>query len=341
MKKIILLVVILIVAYFSLRGLFGYHSEEEYQEAIAVPMELDSGTRLPFNVDEGMTARAINQKLVDNELIPNDWAFLWYLDRHDLTSALQAGQYVLKEGMTIPDIADTFLTGRAAEALVVIPEGFRLSQIDARLAAAGLIEPGELMDNRFYHSDYGIFADFPSGVDIEGYLYPDTYYFEVGNTTAKGIIDRLSYQMGTLFNSTLRARAEELGLSLHEVITLASLLERETFSSDEMPIIAGIMLNRLDLGMRLDIDATVQYAISDDGWKQSLTADDLATDSPYNTRKFGGLPPGPICSPSLDAIKAVLYSEDTDYLYYLHDSDGVAHFARTNAEHNANRAKYL
>lgn len=292
--------------------------------------------RIRFIVEKGMSTRAIAAKLEKLQVVPAGWAVEWYVERNEMDGKLQAGDYILRASWSTPRIVEEMLTGRKSEISVTIPEGYRLTQIDNLFAEKGLTKSGEILAQKYLQTDFTL----PKGVDLEGYLFPDTYYFVPEETTAQSIVQRLTDTMSSRITSQMRSDIAKSGYSLHEILTIASLIERESFSDNERPIIAGIIYNRLDAGMTLGIDATIQYAVSD-GWPKSLTYEDLQIDNQYNTRKYAGLPPGPICSPSLSAIEAAIYPAQTDYYYYLHDSAGVAHYARTNAEHNQNRELYL
>lgn len=329
-------------ASFLLTGCGWWHSEEEYQEILRTPISsvmpeiTNPDERIRFIVEKGMSTRAIAAKLEKLQVVPAGWAVEWYVERNEMDGKLQAGDYILRASWSTPRIVEEMLTGRKSEISVTIPEGYRLTQIDNLFAEKGLTKSGEILAQKYLQTDFTL----PKGVDLEGYLFPDTYYFVPEETTAQSIVQRLTDTMSSRITSQMRSDIAKSGYSLHEILTIASLIERESFSDNERPIIAGIIYNRLDAGMTLGIDATIQYAVSD-GWPKSLTYEDLQIDNQYNTRKYAGLPPGPICSPSLSAIEAAIYPAQTDYYYYLHDSAGVAHYARTNAEHNQNRELYL
>ncbi len=171
----------------------------------------------------------------------------------------------------------------------------------------------------------------------EGYLFPDTYLFPK-EASASSIVAKM---VGTYNNKTKNLKNQS-GLTNKDAVILASLIERETKTNEERPMVAGIMLNRLNAGMPLQIDASVQYAVGTaKDWWPILTLDDISTVSPYNTYKNKGLPPAPIANPGLSSLEAAFAPEDSDYWYYIHDPDGVIHYARTLAEHNSNIAKYL
>ncbi len=179
----------------------------------------------------------------------------------------------------------------------------------------------------------------PRGGKVEGYLYSDTYYVDVGNFVPKFFLERLLSTFKDRVVDNYASDIKASNHSLNQIITVASLIEEETRNASERPVVAGIIWKRLDQHMILGIDAAVRYVL--DRGNDPLTSSDLQVDSPYNLRKFQGLPPGPIGSPSLSSIKAALHPEPSPYFYYLHDAKGFIHYAITNDEQNANREKYL
>jgi UPF0755 protein len=178
-----------------------------------------------------------------------------------------------------------------------------------------------------------------------GYMFPDTYLFKV-NSTASEIATKMQSTFNEKYDISLQAKIKAQGLTAEEGVTLASIIQREAGKDSDAPLIASVFLNRLNLGMPLGSDVTIQYALGYDQltktwWKKDLTDQDLSIISPYNTRKVAGLPPGPICNPGLVALKAVAEPATTDNYYFLYDKDGNLHLAKTLAEHNQNKALYL
>lgn len=245
-----------------------------------------------------------------------------------LSGNIQAGSFKLPKNLELPNLAKKLTSGRL-DSWAKILEGWRNEEVAAELSKNYPFEEKDFLD-----------------VAKIGYMYPDTYLFKV-TSTAEEIAQKMRATFEEKFNPDLQQRATAQGLSLDEAVTLASLIERETRNDgDERGVVAGILLKRLREGWKLEVDATVQFALGYDEeektwWKKNLTDKDLQLDSPYNTRKFAGLPPGPICNPSISALEAVANPVETDYYFYLHDNDGKIHYARTLDEHNANKAKYL
>jgi UPF0755 protein len=198
-------------------------------------------------------------------------------------------------------------------------------------------------------TDYqeGVLQGRPAGASLEGYLFPDTYYFDP-HVTSHDIIDRLLRTFDQRFSADLRDAAQKQNLTVHQAVTLASIVEREAQVPDERPLIAAVYLNRLRLGMPLQADPTVQYALAADPqsvakygwWKRDLTLDDLHFKSPFNTYQNPGLPPGPIANPGLASIRAVANPANVKYLYFVAKGDGSHAFAETLDEHNRNVQKY-
>jgi UPF0755 protein len=233
----------------------------------------------------------------------------------------------------------------AREVAVTVIEGWRLEQIgDALATHRGLSSVAADFvalagPNAARAASYDFLAELPAGASLEGYLFPDTYLLRP-DATASEIIDKLLANFAAKLPDNYRADAAAQGLTLHQAITLASLIEREAVVDDERSIIASVILNRLAAGQLLEIDATTQFALGAEGdWWPRLTGLDLrSVDSPYNTYAVAGLPPGPIANPSLASIEAAAHPAQTDYLYYraLCDGSGRHAFAATYEEHIAN-----
>ncbi len=299
-----------------------------------------------FVVSPGDTAAVIGQNLANQGLIIDADLFRNYARFHGLDSQLEAGTYFLNSTQTIPEIALALTDSSLASVTVRILEGWRREEIAAAIDANPLLNfhsadflavtgPGAALPPEFAR-DVGL----PGGASLEGFLYPDTYYLPP-DATATDLRDTLLRTFQERADASIRAAAEARGFTLFEVVTLASIVQREAVHVDEAPLIAGVYLNRYAIGMNLDADPTVQYAIGyrDGTWWPSITADDYRTaQSPYNTYLHGGLPPGPIANPSLAAIRAVVYPAESDYYYFRADCQGSGYhvFAVTFEEHVAN-----
>jgi UPF0755 protein len=249
--------------------------------------------------------------------------------------SIRAGEYSLHSSMSPREVLQMLCRGEVVLHKVTIPEGFTLKQIATLLEKSGVASAQEILAES---RKVGLIEAFGfEGDSLEGYLFPDTYYFARG-LPPEEILKAMVQRFHSVYGPGLKARQAEKGWSLHEVVTMASVVEKETSSRKEMPLIASVLVNRLRIGMPLQCDPTVIYGIEDfDG---NLTREHLLTPNPYNTYVNKGLPPGPICNPGLDALKAVLYPADTAYLYFVSKNDGTHLFSPTLREHNRAVEKY-
>lgn len=253
--------------------------------------------------------------------------FKKYPPKDCLSGNIQAGSFKLSPALSLATLSLKLTNGKI-DSWIKIVEGLRNEEIAQKLEKQFPIKKD----------------DFLKIAEI-GYMFPDTYLFKV-NSTAAEVVEKLRQTFDLRFEESLQEKVKAQGLTVNEAVILASIIERESRDTDERPIIAGILLKRLFEGWRLEVDATIQYALGYDQenktwWKKSLTIEDLAIDSPYNSRKFAGLPPTPIANPGLSSLKAVAQPVESSYYFYLHDSKGEIHFAKTLNEHNSNKVKYL
>jgi UPF0755 protein len=296
-------------------------------------------------VSAGESLRDIAVRLRRLGLIRSSLAFRLYLQSRGLDRDLQAGAFLLRPGMSFAEIAEMLVSPPESEVRVTIPEGYTLEQIDALLAHMNLSQPGDLLACARERCDFSSFEFLPAASPafphgrLEGYVFPDTYYVEISEFVPKFFLERM---LGTFRKRVLEGLAADLEVStqsLHEVVTMASLIERETRAAAERPIVSGILWKRAESGRGLDVDATIRYVLGKA--MGPLTREDLQVDSPYNTRRYSGFPPGPIANPGLESLRAALHPEDSSYWYYLHDSTGRIHYSETNDEHNLNKVQYL
>ncbi|TSC78896.1 MAG: UPF0755 protein [Candidatus Peregrinibacteria bacterium Gr01-1014_25] len=316
-----------------------------WMRAALGPADIHSQAREIVEIPRGFSTEQIADLLEERGVIRSSLAFRLYATWKGLDARLQAGSFVLDPSLTIRELLEALTSGVASEGAVTIPEGFAVADIDALLTSKKLIDVGTLM-RCAQTCDVSSFDFLPSskalaerGGRIEGYLFPDTYFVIREGFTPQAFLDRL---LATFNERVVRDMKREIaasGRSLHQIVTMASLVEEEAASDEERPVIAGILWKRLDNGVVLGVDASVRYILGKS--QNALTAADLDVDSPYNIRKRKGLPPGPIASPGLASIRAALAPEQSEFWYYLHDANGNIHYAGTNEEHNENRAKYL
>jgi len=333
MKKL-LLITLIVLASISL-----------WYKASIRPVDKSSEARLAMKIEAGMSVQDIALMLSDRNIIRSPRAFSLYTKLHEKETALQAGKFVLRPSMSVAELIEVLQDGKAEEMIITIPEGFTVKQIDTLLAEKGVMEEGEIM-SCLVECDFSSFDFLPSGegqVDrggrLEGYLFPETYFVDIEEFVPKFFLERM---MTTFRRRVIEAFPDKFpdpSHSLHQIITMVSLIEEEALTDEERPVVAGIMWKRFDAGRGLGVDATVRYILNKP--TGAITAGDLNTNSPYNTRKFKGLPPGPIASPGEVSIRAALFPEDSEYWYYLHGSDGQIHYAKTNEEHNLNKFEYI
>ncbi len=302
-------------------------------------------TPVKFTVFPGDTAEEIGANLKAYGLITDAELFRQLVKYQGVGQNLQAGEYELAATMSMEEVIAALQRSTLREARVTLREGWRLEQMAEVIAAAGVSTYDELVRvMRAGKYDESVLAAKPTGVSLEGYLYPDTYRLDM-RWPAEQVVQLLVRTMDSRFTGAMRQQASAAGLTVHEALTVASLVEREAVLAAERPIVASVYLNRLRADMALEADATVQYALGYDAaqkrWWPNIQLDQLrTTESPYNTYLRRGLPPGPICSPSLASLQAVLQPAKTDYLFYYAKGDGSHAFARTFDEHLENQRKY-
>jgi UPF0755 protein len=334
------------------------------QDELSLPNSVDD-TPMHFVIEPGTPARQIGSNLQDAGLIADDLLFEAYVRVNGLDDRLEAGTFVLNPSMSLPKIASALLDARASSVTVTVPEGWRREQIVDLLVEKDLFGEGEesIQAARYAEktasgdlsgldpSRYPFLQERPAGTSLEGYLFPDTYEIAAADATAEDLLER---QLNA-FSERVAPRHQEAiaqgatDLDIYGVLTLASIVEREAVVPDERPAIAAVYLNRLANGIKLDADPTVQYAMgyqpdSRQWWKTPVFLEEYSgVDSPYNTYLYAGLPPGPIASPGLASIEAVLFPDEHDYLYFvaLPDGSGGHVFANTFEEHQENVRRYM
>lgn len=315
MRKILVVVIIAIVV-FVIGSLW-------WNNGIAAVDPKDTSSKV-FVIPKGAAVRTIGNELKTAGLIKDPVVFFIYIKQNRLDQGIQAGSYKLSPSMNLPQIMDTIRHG-TVDTWVTIPEGLRSEEIAEILS--------ELIPT--YKPDW-----VPALKEEEGYLFPDTYLIPKDADVSTVI---------SILKGNFSKKISEIGLSmedpeLNEIVILASLIEREALRDDEKPMIASVIYNRLNDGMALDIDATLQYAKGKNAqgkWWSVPTGADRQIDSPYNTYKNPGVPPGPIANPGIEAIRAAKNPSSSQYYFYIHDTKGTVHFSRTLDEHNVNIQKYL
>lgn len=286
------------------------------------------------DIKPGASVGEITAGLAAGGVVRDPWTFraaLWYTGS---SKALKAGEYRFAQPMTALEVVAKIARGDVYVRKITFAEGLNVLDMAKVYEARGF---GPARDFVAAAQNVSLIADLdPQARDLEGYLYPETYALPRTGSAAR-LVRMMVERFRAVVNDDMRRRATEQGLSLHQVVTLASIVEKETGKADERPAVAAVYRNRMKIGMPMQADPTVVYALEKRGhYDGNIHHDDLALDSPYNTYKYAGLPPGPIASPGKPSIEAVLAPADVPYLYFVSRNDGSHVFSRTLAEHNRN-----
>ena len=295
--------------------------------------DLADGRTCVITVENGMTAADIANMLHKEKLIKRPESFRLEARFMGLEGKLQAGKYEIEAGKSNSEIIDILARGQVKTVSFTVPEGYTVNKIAAKLAAEGLGDAEKFKEAARNYTPYKYMETNNPDViyKAEGFIYPSTYLFTDG-MTEKDMLATMVKEFNTQINhEKIGDAAEKADMQLRDIVTIASMVELEAVFKEEQPRIAGVFLRRLQIYMPIQSDTTIQYILG--AQKEEITFADTEIQNPYNTYVNAGLPPGPIGSPSLDAIKAVLNPEQTDYLYFVADKDGHHRFTRTYAEH--------
>jgi UPF0755 protein len=289
-------------------------------------------------IEPGSSVAAIGRRLVAAGVVRDVRTFRWAVWRSGTARRLQAGEYRFDRAKSAHEVADTLASGEIALWPITFPEGLSIAAMGAVFERSGFGTASSFLEAA-QAADLVRDLD-PEASDLEGYLFPDTYALPRGTTPARMVTLMLA-RFRDAFDPALRADAARLGLRLRQVVTLASLIEKETAVREERPLVSAVLHNRLRIGMRLQCDPTIIYALERAGrFQGNLRRDDLDLDSPYNTYRYAGLPPGPIAAPGRAALEAAVRPAASDILYFVSRNDGSHVFATTLAAHNANVRRY-
>ncbi|MEA2098023.1 MAG: endolytic transglycosylase MltG [Patescibacteria group bacterium] len=340
-KKLFLAFIIFVFALvFIVVGSYFY-----IQNVIENPYNIEDSEKREFIIQNGESVEQIAVNLERDGLIVGKDFFKICVWEKKIASDLQAGSYELSPSMTIMRITDLFIGGKIKgnEIWVTIPEGFSSEEIDERLAESGLINKEEFInfDNNIpqdFLNKYEFLEDARDGESLQGYYFPDTYKY-YSDSSIEEIASKMLNNFDLKLTDDLRAEIKSQNRTIFEVIILASIIEKEVGDSKDMKNVSSVFLNRLEIGQALESDATINY-VTKTGRARS-TYEDLEIESPYNTYKYTGFTPTPISNPGLEAIKAAISPEKTDYFYFLTKEDGGAIFSKTYQEHLKNKYKYL
>jgi UPF0755 protein len=315
-------------------GALGYRALELARE----PYRGFDEDEVFYTVARGASGAQVASELEGLGVIRDRRLFVAALRLRDETGSIQAGEYRFSEPASTLSVLDRLVAGDIYTFSVTVPEGLTLVETAEHLSGQGIADRDALVGA--FSDERQIEAFDPDATNLEGYLFPTTYQF-TRDPAPSEVARTMVTQFRTLFDDARRARSEELGLTPREVVTLASVIEKETGAAEERPLIGSVFWNRLKRGMPLGSDPTIIYALKLEGrFDGNLRRVDLAIDSPYNTYRFAGLPPGPIASPGEAAIDAVLYPAESSYLYFVSKNDGTHHFSKTLREHSAAVRKY-
>lgn len=293
----------------------------------------DAGENIYMVVKPGTTASEISDRLMQLGVIDSRLRFWWLMKLQGDASKFKTGTYAFTPHMDEQAVLDKLVAGETTVVKFTIPEGFGIKEIAKRLADEGLVDEQEFLAEAKDFAPYDYMKKRPNvRYAAEGYLFPDTYVIH-SDVSAEGIMKMMAEDFDTRLTPALRQQAAAKGLSIHDLITLASLVEKEARYDEDRPIIAQVFFKRLQMGMPLQSDTTLQYLMA--GPKEDVSIEDTKIDSPYNTYQHEGLPPGPIASPGMKSILAVLNPANTDYLYFVADRQGHNHYSQTYDEHLA------
>ncbi len=304
---------------------FGYYA--------VTPKDREGQARV-FVVRHGASLKQVALELQEKGFINNRYLFMLWGKLLGYSKKIKSGEYRISSAMPPVNILAVLAKGAIITHTVTIPEGYTMRQIAKLLDQKGIVPAQEFLrvcNDPKVVASYGI-----KGKSLEGYLYPDSYQFSRG-LSAKKVVDVMLHRFKEMVASYMD-RIKEKGMTLHEVVTLASIVEKETGLSRERPLIASVFLNRLKRGMRLESDPTVIYGIKN--FNGNLTRKDLVRRTPYNTYIIRGLPPGPIANPGIESIHAVLYPAESSYLYFVSKNDGSHYFSSSLTEHNRAVARF-
>jgi UPF0755 protein len=288
-----------------------------------------------FVVPGGSSTGEVARRLAQAGVIGSPFSFALLARVERLDERIQAGEYRFPEHQSTAEVLRRLVDGEQVAVWVTIPEGFTAREIAAQLQARGI---GAAAPFAGYFLHTAFLVDGVRTATLEGFLFPDTYLVPL-RATPQAVARILTDQFRRELPRDAEVRAKRLRLTVPQVVTLASLVEREAKSDDERGLMAGVYYNRLRRGMPLQVDATIEYAFAHH--KDAITLADLTRDSPYNTYEHAGLPPTPIASPGRPSLLAAFHPTPSDYLYYVYKGNGHHAFSRTLAEHNANVARYL
>ncbi|NOX18364.1 MAG: endolytic transglycosylase MltG [Chlorobi bacterium] len=323
-----LTLIVLLTSFLTVSAVMIFYTPNHYTVSAPVHFEIKRGTSVNEIIDDLYIA----------DVIPNRFLMKLAVLISGANRKLQAGEYDIPNDLSYLGLIELLSSGNGAfQKKVTIQEGiwqFKLAGLLQRELGLDSVKIMRLSKDKAFLNSLLINAN-----SIEGYLLPETYYFN-SNVTEKEALKKLKNHMDKLFDENARIQMALLGMTKHQILTMASIIDGESNRVSEFKRIAGVYYNRLRKGIKLQADPTVQYLIREKKRHNKIYFKDLEIDSPYNTYKFKGLPPGPINNPGKDAVLAALYPEENDFLFFVASGDGGHRFAKTKSEHQRNVAKY-
>ena len=320
----ILLLILVVGGFFGLRYL-------------TADQTLSEETQL--TIEDGSSTASIANQLEDKGLIANSYAFRFFSRQHGLDGQFKAGEYTVEPGKySLLDVCELLVNGGVSfgdQLKLTITEGQRIKDIVVTFTDLGICTAEEF-DDYVKNGDFSLYPYIPNNATenrLEGFLPAETFWLDPSWDVATVIDMLLEYFDESVWTDERDAQAKARSMTVSEVLTMASIVEREAVADEDRPLIAGVFYNRLGIDMMLQSNVTVEYAMGQ--WKLDLTTEDIKIDSPYNTYLHTGLPPGPVCTPGLLSIDAALWPEDSEYLYFWGQKDGTTRFSTTLEEHNA------
>lgn len=323
--------------------------------AIYLPQNVLSNKEIIFNVEKGEGSREIAFNLKKEGLIKSKVLFRIHAFNKRVAAQLQAGTYLLSPRMNVPQIIDKLAKGDVLKEKITIIEGWNLRDIGRYFENRGMFQAEEffelvgfplvdyskangLSQSNDFSQEFNFLGDKSKHLGLEGYLFPDTYEFNKG-VVLEEIVKKMLNNFDKKMTQELKEEIEAQEKSIFEIITMASLIEKEVQTQEDKKLVSGILWKRLKKGMPLQVDATIIYIVDKKTTKVSI--EETKIDSPYNTYKYKGLPLGSICNPGLESIRAAIYPEISEYFYYLSTPEGETIFSKTLKEHNYAKSKYL
>lgn len=320
-KIILLVLLVLIIA----GGLFGL----SYLNSIKGPLSEGSDEFVSIEIPSGSSTVDIGDILTENGIVKSTFGFRLFSKMNDYDGKYIAGHYNLSPGMTSEEICEAMCSGETVTIMFTVPEGYNISEITDLLVDNGFVDRATFeayLENGNF-TDYSFLKYAQPGKNrLEGFLFPSTYSLPPGSNE-EDIIRAMLDKFQEEFTDEMKKKGEDLGYNLNEILTIASIIEKETPVDSDRPLVSSVIYNRLDIGMYLGMDSTVLYSLGEH--KQNLTYDDTAVDSPYNTYINFGLPPGPICCPGKASMEAAINPAETDYIYFVVSpaGDGTSNFS--------------